>query len=126
MPLTILQYDTYKPRIKLITTTMTDFLFIQKFENGKIIKMPYLPLMVILSRYGDSGRGLGDLEIILPHREIAASCTVIGDETGISCIGFERPSYCDKLQSLAWACMQELGCAVFNDTLTLVHFPKYY
>lgn len=100
---------------------MTAFLFLQKFEDGKLVFMPYQSLVEILSRYGKLGRGRGDWEITLPAGETAASCTVVGDaENGILCIGFERPAYNDTLRKIVWECMMQANCAVFDDSLDIV------
>jgi hypothetical protein len=49
---------------------------------------------------------------------MAASCTVIGNpESGITCIGFDRPNFDADLRRVVWECMERFGCAVFDDTL---------
>jgi hypothetical protein len=101
---------------------MTAFLFLQKFDGGVPATLPYAPLMARLSRVGVVGRGRGDQEVALPADTMAATCTVIGSaEDGIACIGFERPRFDDKLRALVWDCMEEFGCAVFDDTLDTVY-----
>lgn len=100
---------------------MTSFLFLQKFKNGSAIALPFTPVMDILSRFSTSGRGLGDLELTFPADAIAASCTVIGNQdSGISCIGFERPRYDAELRRLIWTLLETFACVVFNDTLDMV------
>lgn len=104
---------------------MTSFLFLQKFDDGVVVALPYAPLMAKLTRMGALGRGRGDLEIALPADAVAATCTVIGSaEAGITCIGFERPRFDDQLRDLVWGCMQEFGCAVFDDTLDTVYTTR--
>ena len=101
---------------------MTAFLFLQKFEGGVASTIPYAPLMARLTRLGRLGRGRGDLEIALPADALAATCTVIGSEAdGIACVGFERPRFDDALRALVWACMEEFGCMVFDDTLNTLY-----
>lgn len=103
---------------------MTAFLYLQKFTDGVPAAMPYQPLIDILSRFGKLGRGAGDLEVILPPDMVAAGCTVIGDsESGISCVGFERPRFDADLRRVVWACVQTAGCAVFDDSLETVCVP---
>jgi hypothetical protein len=103
---------------------MTTFLFLQKFQNGIPIAMPYDEAMDVLARYGEQGSGRGDIEFTFPPDTIAASCTIIGNEKeGVRCIGFERPRPDKDLQSLVWAGMKHLGCAVFDDTLHTVCTP---
>ncbi len=84
--------------------------------------MPFQPLMAILSRHGRQGRGKADIEMTMPAESLAFGCTVIGDaKTGVSCVGFERPRYDGALRDIAWECLSQLGCTVFNDTLELVY-----
>lgn len=100
---------------------MTAFLFLQKFDDGKPITIPFKAVTELLSRYGTLSSGLGDLELSLPEDAMAASCTIAGDQaSGVTCIGFERPYYDTELRRLVWACMQRFGCAVFDDTLNIV------
>lgn len=100
---------------------MTAFLFLQKFDGGIPVSMPFQPLMDILSRYGTPGRGRGDAEITFSAEGIAASCTVAGNlESGVMCVGFERPGFNGDLRQIVWECMTRLGCAVFDDTLHTV------
>ena len=83
--------------------------------------MPFPPLMDVLSRYGEPGRGLGDIEVALPADTMAACCTVVGDrESGVTCVGFDRPRFDADLRRLVWECMTRFGCAVFDDTLDTV------
>ncbi|WP_426102884.1 hypothetical protein [Massilia sp. TSP1-1-2] len=73
---------------------MTTFLFLQKFDGGVPVNLPYGPLMARLSQVGQVGRGRGDLEVALPVDTMAATCTVIGSvNDGVACIGFERPPF---------------------------------
>lgn len=100
---------------------MTAFLYLQKFDNSMPVAMPFQPLMDILSRYGVQGRGRGDIEFTLPPDMIAAGCTVIGDfESGVSCVGFDRPLFDADLRCVVWECMERFSCAVFDDTLDTV------
>lgn len=100
---------------------MTAFLFLQKFEGGEPSALPYAALMARLARAGVPGQGAGDLELALPAGAMAATCTVIGNaEEGIACIGFERPRFDEALRQLVWDCMEQFGCAVFDDTLATV------
>ena len=101
---------------------MTTFLFLQRFEQGAVAPMPFQPLMQLLARHGTVGRGQADVELTLAPDTIASGCTVIGDgDTGISCVGFERPRYDAALRQLAWECFTHFGCTIFNDTLDLVY-----
>ncbi len=103
---------------------MTAFLFLQRFENGIVVAMPFQPLMDILSRFGKLGRGRGDLEITLPPDTAAVGCTVIGSsESGVTCIGFERPRWDDALRDVTWECIAKFGCCAFDDTLDTVYAP---
>ena len=100
---------------------MTAFLFLQKFDAGVPVSMAFQPLMDILCRYGALGRGRGDLEVTLPPDTMAAGCTVIGSrESGVTCVGFDRPRFDDDLRRAVWECMESFGCAVFDDTLDTV------
>src|SRR5258707_12543881 len=97
---------------------MTAFLYLQKFDDGAPVAMPFRAVINILSRYGTPGRGRGDVELTLPPDVMAASCTVIGNpESGITCIGFDRPHFDADLRRVVWECMERFGCAVFDDTL---------
>lgn len=101
---------------------MTAFLFLQRFEQGAVAPIPLQPLMDILSRYGKMGRGRGDLEITFEPDTVAFGCTVVGDaQTGVRCVGFERPRYDAALRQLAWECVEQFNCATFNDVLDLVY-----
>ena len=101
---------------------MTTFLFLQKFDGGVPVNLPYGPLMARLSQVGQVGRGRGDLEVALPVDTMAATCTVIGSvNDGVACIGFERPRFDAALRELVWDCMAQFGCAVFDDTLDTVY-----
>lgn len=103
---------------------MTAFLFLQVFDSGVPVAMPWQPLMDVLVRYGTPGRGRGDSEITLPDDTIAACCTVVGDqESGVTCVGFDRPYFDADLRRLVWECMERFGCAVFDDTLDTVCTP---
>ena len=100
---------------------MTAFLYLQKFDKGLPVGMPFDAMLETLGRVGPVGRGSGDTEITLPADAIAAGCTVVGDSTsGVLCVGFERPAFDAALRMLVWDCMTRFGCAVFDDTLATV------
>jgi hypothetical protein len=101
---------------------MPTFLFLQRFENGQPVPVPFAKAIAVLERYGKAGRGRGDLEFTFEPETIAFGCTVVGNqEAGAVCIGFERPRYDEALRKVAWDCMQALDCAAFNDTLDSVY-----
>jgi hypothetical protein len=103
---------------------MTAFLYLQKFDKGIPVAMPFQPVMDILSCYGITGRGRGDIEITFPPDTIAAGCTVVGNvNLGITCVGFDRPRFDEDLRRVVWECMARLGCAVFDDALDTVCTP---
>ena len=99
---------------------MSAFIFLQRFENGEPVAMPFAKVVSTLERHGQCGRGRGDLEVTFAEG-IAASCTVVGDpQGGAMCIGFERPHYDAGMRRVVWDCIQALDCAVFNDTLDTI------
>lgn len=105
---------------------MTAFLFLQKFESGQPVAMPYQDVVEALSKYGKTGRGRGDLEVTLPPDSIAALCTIVGSsEQGASCIAFERPRYDDDLRNIVWEMMVRFRCTVFDDTLDTLCTPPH-
>lgn len=101
---------------------MTAFLYLQRFDRGAPTTMPFQPLIEVLSRYGQAGRGRGDVELTLEPDTIASGCTVVGDPAaGASCAGFERPLFDADLRKLVWECMTQFGCTVFDDSLDTVY-----
>ena len=101
---------------------MSAFLFLQRFENGAPVPMPFADAVALLARYGKTGRGRGDTEVTFDSDTIATGCTVVGTPVlGALCIGFERPRYDADLRNVVWECMQALDCAAFNDTLDSVY-----
>ena len=103
---------------------MSAFLFLQRFENGLPVAVPFAEAVSALGRYGKTGRGRGDLEITFDPDAIAIGCTIVGNpETGAVCIGFERPRFDAALRSAVWDCMRALDCTAFNDTLDSIYVP---
>jgi hypothetical protein len=101
---------------------MSAFLFLQRFEKGAVVPMPFADLVKILGRYGKTGRGSGDTEVTFEPDTLSDGCTVVGNpQTGALCVGFERPRYDSGLREVAWDCMQALQCAAFNDTLDSIY-----
>jgi hypothetical protein len=101
---------------------MSAFLFLQRFENGLPVAIPFADAVAILGRYGKSGRGRGDTEITFESDTTAIGCTVVGNpQSGALCIGFERPRYDSGLRNVVWECMQALHCTAFNDTLDSIY-----
>lgn len=101
---------------------MSAFLFLQRFENGIPVPMPYDALSALLSEYGAAGQGLHDREFCLELDEVAFGCTLVGDAAeGAICVGFERPYFDESLRKLVWACLQRFGCSAFTDSLDAIY-----
>jgi hypothetical protein len=105
---------------------MTAYLFLQKFEAGKPVNLPYKEVVNALAKYGKAGIGSGDTEIHFPENKFAQVCTIAGSEAeGVNCIGFERPLFDDDLRLLVWECMVRFRCTVFDGTLHTLCTPPH-
>jgi len=101
---------------------MSAFLFLQRFEAGLPVAMPFADALTLLGRYGKTGRGRGDTEITFEADTTAIGCTIVGNpQSGAFCIGFERPRYDADLRNVVWECMQAFHCTAFNDTLDSIY-----
>jgi hypothetical protein len=93
---------------------MTAYLFLQKFEAGRVVGMPYLEVIATLSKYGKAGRGLGDMEIYFPENKFAEVCTIAGsEESELHCLN-AQPS--TKTVWGAWQSIAALYLTVRHGT----------
>lgn len=98
---------------------MSTTYFLQRFEAGRVLGLPYAEVLDFLSGFGALARGQGDLELSFANADIADVATVVGDEVGgVTCIGLERPFHSDATRDFLMAALQRFDVCVFADALS--------
>lgn len=89
---------------------MSISIFFMKFSNGNEESIPFSDVKNFLSRYGDVGKGISELEVVFPPEEIGELCSVVCDEHGdIACISIDRPIFGDCFRKFSFDVMREFG-----------------
>ncbi|WP_415755713.1 hypothetical protein [Pseudomonas leptonychotis] len=105
---------------------MSTTVFLQKFEQGAEVPLPFEEVINFLSNYGVIGKGDGGYEVTFPPDEIADVANLVGTEQeGIFCIGIERPVYGDSFRIFAFETMQKFNLTFFDDALEDIYVTAH-
>lgn len=105
---------------------MSTTVYLQKFEQGAELPLPFEEIINFLSNYGAIGKGDVGYEVTFPPDEIADVANLVGTEQeGIFCISIERPVYGDSFRAFAFKTMQKFNLILFDDTLEDIYITAH-